>query len=372
MCQEPGRLLHVVVVPAVTLRKAGAPSAPAWRRGAPMSRCLALIVLVLAACDEAPPDKNTAHLSAPDDLLQRLSNVREYVRIGQVDGGTEYTFGESFDAVVLDEQLILLDPQFSAVKVFSKEGAFRTAAGTAGTGPNEFVAPLDVFVLKGRLRVIDGNGRITKLNVQNAELVFEGSQQLEFSAREGCEWGNNYILQGLDTANGDLLHEFDGATGTRIRSWHKVPRGPPVFQAQAAFARTACGTTAVATVGSTDSLVYVYGSATDEPLLVKVPSFAGLRVRTRPSGAVETSLPEGRSHYTVNDALIALSANAFLLQVGQYTRNGDRQKIDSYLIDSRGEVTPIAADLPLILDASEHALVGALSELVPQLVVLEW
>ena len=87
------------------------------------------------------------------------------LRIGTIDGASEYVFGQIRDLTPLgDGGVAVLDAQASAVRVFDSDGSHRFSVGSEGDGPGELQVPLAIAALVGdTLAVYDvAQGRVTR------------------------------------------------------------------------------------------------------------------------------------------------------------------------------------------------------------------
>jgi 6-bladed beta-propeller len=90
----------------------------------------------------------------PDEGLWKPSEawrLQEDLRIGEFGADPEYMFGQ-VGSIALNSrgELLVMDRQLRQVRVFSPEGAFIRAFGSAGPGPEEFGRGVtDVFVGPG-------------------------------------------------------------------------------------------------------------------------------------------------------------------------------------------------------------------------------
>lgn len=142
-----------------------------------MSQAVVLIlgmaaVAAFTGCDSAADDSaGTTREVVGDTTIVRSAGpgpwgeaeLVEELRIGELAGADEYTFGRIGGlAVHEDSSLYVLDSQALEVRVYSADGAFQRRFGREGEGPGEFRQPLGVaFLPDDRLVIRDyGNGRI--------------------------------------------------------------------------------------------------------------------------------------------------------------------------------------------------------------------
>lgn len=144
-------------------------------RPATIARLLAAAALLTTACTGSDANERSATVeydTIGDTIIARAQetpawgdSVRlvEEVRIGELDGADEYTFG-SVVSMTVDSSgaMYVLDRQALTVRVYDENGRHLRDIGRSGAGPGELSRPhgLD-FMPDGRLAVRDfGNARI--------------------------------------------------------------------------------------------------------------------------------------------------------------------------------------------------------------------
>jgi hypothetical protein len=140
----------------------------------------ACALLMLAACGgSGPPGAVVSREVRGDTIIVRTSGdagvytLQEEVRIGQLDGPDEYTFGSISNIVVDAEGFIhVLDALALEIRVYSPDGEFVRRFGRAGAGPGELGQPGGMaFLADGRLLVRDSrHGRMSIYSTQGEPL----------------------------------------------------------------------------------------------------------------------------------------------------------------------------------------------------------
>lgn len=148
---------------------------PTRRIGAAVTLAAAALVQAACAGDAAHAGPSTTRETIGDTTVIRVAGeaprlgVQEEVRIGELDGADEYTFGRITDvAVAADGRIYVLDGQALNVRIFAPDGAHLRTFGRSGGGPGELKQPGGmVFLADGRLLVRDpGN---TRMNIYSAD-----------------------------------------------------------------------------------------------------------------------------------------------------------------------------------------------------------
>jgi hypothetical protein len=144
-------------------------------RPSTFGQCLILATLLSAACTGGAATARTATIeydTIGDTIVARVQGAPlwgdsvtlvEEVRIGELEGAEEYTFG-SVVSMTVDAAgaMYVLDQQALTVRVYDESGRHLRDIGGAGSGPGELKQPHSLdFMPDGRLAVRDfSNARI--------------------------------------------------------------------------------------------------------------------------------------------------------------------------------------------------------------------
>lgn len=145
-------------------------------RGRPLAIVAAALLAASAACgggeDRGPPSLTVERDTVGDTVVVRTvagsawgDSVRlvEELRVGELDGSDEYTFGEIRELVVgRDGTMYVYDAAVKALRAYDSTGVYRRTIGGGGAGPGEYRDVVGLaFLTDGRLLLRDPRlGRI--------------------------------------------------------------------------------------------------------------------------------------------------------------------------------------------------------------------
>lgn len=219
---------------------------------------LALAALLTTACSGGDATARTATVeydTIGDTIVARAqqaptwgdaATLVEEVRIGELDGAEEYTFGRvSSMTVDSDGTMYVLDQQALTVRVYDENGRHVRDIGRSGSGPGELKQPHSLdFTPDGRLAVRDfGNARINfydRSGESVGTLTIPGGF-FTTTPMQVDTLGRIYTSVVADRIEGQMFrvgYQRFGADGT-IEDTIRTPR--PDFQTQPLTARSPDG-----------------------------------------------------------------------------------------------------------------------------------
>lgn len=189
------------------------------------------------------------------------------VKIGTMDGPTEGVFGSVDDVVVAPSgEVLILDRQTSRVSSWSVSGGYLHDVGRRGSGPGEYLDPIDLAITSaGELLVLDqGNGKVLRFGRtagRGRALVGEVRHGLPAQAlcsTEGLVFllspGRERLVAVMDH-DGAILREFalphepTAAERKALRGYPSVPLN---------YGRIACGAGRVLLTGQQTGVVRAF------------------------------------------------------------------------------------------------------------------
>lgn len=229
------------------------------RRAAIIAQLVACALLLTTACSGGDANARSATLeydTLGDTIVARSQQqpawgdaaaLVEEVRIGELEGPEEYTFGRVV-SVAVDSAgaMYVLDQQAMTVRVYDETGRHLRDIGRSGSGPGELKQPHSLdFMPDGRLAVRDfGNARINFYDPAGASvgtLTIPGGF-FTSTPMQVDTLGRIYTSVVADRPEGEMFRVgyqrfgADGTIGDTLRS----PR--PDFQTQPLTARSPDGT----------------------------------------------------------------------------------------------------------------------------------
>lgn len=164
-------------------------------------------------------------------MATMLLKFDDEAAVGELDGAPEIVFGSLIDGAVLATgDVVLLDTDYGALRVFSDSLEPRSIVGTFGDGPGEFLDPTAVFAMGDAVvGVVDRAGRrIERFSFESSGAGPSGRVPLGVqNSYDACYRGGRLIATGLlptalaHTARDspELVHEVDLAGGELVRSY---------------------------------------------------------------------------------------------------------------------------------------------------------
>src|SRR5690606_39072290 len=119
--------------------------------------------------------------------------------VGVLEGDPTREFGLIQDAGVDDQgRIYTLDSRYQRGRVHGRDGSLLAETGRGGQGPGEFFIPRSLVVdSSGEVHVLDqGNVRIHRYRLAEAELGLLGSSSFQSLAVDFCVIGDQYALYG--------------------------------------------------------------------------------------------------------------------------------------------------------------------------------
>lgn len=143
-----------------------------------------------------------------DDFAQEVYvvdhlNIR--IEVFDLNGNFKRKFTSSYilrpqGIAVSNGKVYVVDAYHSSVKVFDTNGGYITSIGIYGSGPGEFIIPLDVTISNNRLLVTNsGNLRIEVFNLNEPNLVVS-PVELSFTTYENSSPSSQTIQLNADAA----------------------------------------------------------------------------------------------------------------------------------------------------------------------------
>lgn len=186
-------------------------------------RLLLLLALTLLCCPGWGAGQSSVSSPAP-------------VRIGQLDGTPEFTFGRIADVAVGGGTVFVLDEYGQDVRAFDLNGDFLKWVGRSGHGPGEFAAARALAVnSQGELIVLDpGNLRVTRFRNRPEGVGIAAELPLDRFARDVCVLGDRIFvltsrspdLMAEVTWDGEVVASFGAPVSPDASLRQRIGRGP--------------------------------------------------------------------------------------------------------------------------------------------------
>jgi hypothetical protein len=228
------------------------------RHPSPLTQLLILASLVTAACSSADATARTATIefdTIGDTIVARVQGAPlwgesvtlvEEVRIGELEGPEEYTFGTVVSmAVDSGGTMYVLDQQALTVRVYDAAGRHVRDIGRSGSGPGELKQPHSLdFMPDGRLAVRDfGNARINFYDAsgESAGTLTIPGGFFTSTPMQVDTLGRIYTSVIADRIEGQMFRTAYQRFGADGSTQDTIRRPRPDFQSHALTARTPDG-----------------------------------------------------------------------------------------------------------------------------------
>lgn len=208
---------------------------------------VAAVLVGLGACSEAPGDdsslrdvRDPSRLHIPDSarrstaaeewpgdgeegsnqLAAALRDWTPTTSIGVLDGSREQMFGEIADIELEDDRLLVLDEQYSELRVYDiSTGAHIQTVGGGGAGPGEFRSPVGIAVdSDGLVYVADRTEEIKRFRWQADSLVYDDLLETGFFARDLCILRDTLYIHSISPTAMEHALKVVSKSGEHVRS----------------------------------------------------------------------------------------------------------------------------------------------------------
>ena len=331
--------------------------------------------------------RNRGSGSIRDDLpiTRALLAATASMTLGVLEGDKHQMFGNIVDIKVDDDNnLYVLDSQYSEVRVYRADGTYLYAIGKAGQGPDEFAAPEGLEV--------DPDGRVFVADRYNGVKVFARSGEmhelvetvpLPFEPQDICVRGNVIHIQASTaedhsaifrfTHSGDALDSFGFAYNARSEMVRDIfTDGQIVCMQQPST---------VLYFPSRLPVAFGYSYAGQLRWITKETDFASLPVTEviESSGRVITSMNVENHTFDQVLSTVPLPTDQLIVQIAHFTpesvkAGGDRvAEVRTYVMSAHdGEAVFVGKSLPHVYTATRTRLYTARHFPFPQITVYEF
>lgn len=327
-----------------------------------------------------PGPTSVSRAEEPADHLvtewRRIESFPEALRIGQLDGPLEETFGEITDVIVRDDGAILvLDGLASAVRVFDSNGEFLETVGGSGRGPGEFMSPVGIAVDSDhqRLLVVDITRSLSVFERDGEEYEFVTRASLPAAPNDVCAGAGGMAVSLLPSDLSAPLQLMDDNLAVQ----HSIPPAylsdNPAIQRASNGGRLACSEgDAVLFAPDVLSLVRAFDLGNGNvSWTARFEDYSPNELWETETGMASRTTEQGTNTFL---SLVPF-ADAILVQVAGQTAQGHERRlpyvsIDTYLIDGRtGDGGYIGSDIGEVGVIGEDYWIEVQRLPFPQLVV---
>lgn len=335
----------------------------------------------------------SSSIELPAEEMQRIASIdpgREHVlsdlpvslRLGELEGDPDSTdvFGVIRDAALFDDgAVLLLDGSTSQLFLYDGEGRRLATAGGPGQGPGEFREPRALDLLNDTTALVAGaSGNISVFTRQASSLTYRRRFRASMSPLDVCAQSDTVYVMGPSQIGGAV--QAYSAQGDSLFTFADLyESGNTLVDLLIQQGKIACMNDTVVVALTTLPYIFVFASDGDLVEFIEIDGFVPEATIVRPSGAVSSEFPEGRSFVHFVRSTVGTGSGNFVLQVGRRTPDGaERGSGYDYLHTYRIELNPLeweylgATALEILSGRAtgRSGLVGATDRPFPQLFVV--
>lgn len=318
-------------------------------------------------------DKNPDFSQSEDaEYLHRLRSAKRAIKIGVEKGGREETFGE-IKGVVSDSlgNVFILDSQHNEVSVFNKKGDYLFSFGGEGSGPGEFMSPVDMETGRdGRIYIADRYNAIKVFEPNDSGLEYLTTIKIHIVPDAFCILGDKLFIRGIgideaepDTADFKTIHTYSAETGEYLYSFGNPYSSPnTMILKQLSDGTVACNEATETVVSTFDMMPYIFGYTAKGTLSwsAKIENFSQRPIIQGTDNSVTFKNTDHKVHSI--DFIIPIAKSEWFLAQNTERPAGRNIRLEeinlrSYLVSSEnGAGGLVSSDLPILLYANREHL----------------
>lgn len=328
------------------------------------------------------PISATIRIDQPIDtavsFVRAVTRARPTVRIGVLEGSSEYVLGRIEDvAVDTQGRIYILDSSNKLVRVFDRAGRFLLSFGSPGQGPGEFTQVSGFEVRDSTIFVVD-LAAVHVFRWRAGEVVFSHSVRPPVEPVDACAAGQRIFVHGVSPTVTELVFPLD--SGQTVTGFGRLYTGlSPRARFHLNRSRIACGddmrTIAIA-ARSVLGEVHGYLLSGEPRWIVRVDGYRPIDFRETEDGT-RTTIPD--RGYDRISTLIPAGGGMFIVQVlylsmeDRLARNRDFTSLFTFAIaGDTGRAFSLGTRLPPIAAMGPRYFVSMTNEPFPQVTVYEW